>query len=748
VVHQISAAGVIAGVSAAVGLGVLVAVVTRRAGGHTFGPADAVTLVRAVLVAGVATLVADGLWTGARWGSPLVELAVVALVLDAVDGLVARRTGTATALGARLDMETDAALLLVLSAHVAVELGGWVLAIGLMRYTWLTATWALAWLRVPSPPRYSAKLVAAVQGVVLVVVCARLLPRPLEVVAVAAALTLLTWSFGHDLRRLRRLGRMRSARPRPVAGWATSVLSGLLVLVALTLPTDPDLLGAAAFARIPVEALVGVVVLVTLPARARAAAAAVAGLVLGLLTVLAMLDAGFTAVLSRRFDPVLDWQALGFATELLAASTGRAQADALLAAVTAVAVTTALLITFAVRRLAALAAGHRTATLRAATVAGAVWAACALLGTQLAPGLPVAAASAAAGVRDRVSQVGAGLRDPQVFATQAAADAYRDVPGERLLTGLRGKDVALVFVESYGRVALTEPGIADGVRPVLDEGTARLAAAGVGARSGWLTSPTTGGESWLAHATLTAGVWVDDQRRYESLAATGRLTLGEAFRRAGWRTAGVMPGVTSGFPEAGFYGYEQVHDAAGLGYRGPAFSWASTPDQYTLAAFQRLERDGPRRGPVMAEIPLVSSHAPWDPLPRLVGWDELGDGSVFATMSGPSLRPDAILTRDRDRVRADYRRAVAYSLSALVSYVQTYGDDELVLVVLGDHQPARVVTGSGASADVPVTIIARDPAVLARVAGWGWTEGLRPAPDAPVWPMDSFRDRFLAAFGP
>jgi len=86
-------------------------------------------------------------------------------------------------------------------------------------------------------------------------------------------------------------------------------------------------------------------------------------------------------------------------------------------------------------------------------------------------------------------------------------------------------------------------------------------------------------------------------------------------------------------------------------------------------------------------------------------------------------------------------------VTSLISYLQTYGDDDLVLVMLGDHQPAPLVTGPDASREVPITILAKDPAVLDRVAGWGWTDGLKPAPDAPVWPMSSFRDRFLVAFG-
>ncbi len=80
--------------------------------------------------------------------------------------------------------------------------------------------------------------------------------------------------------------------------------------------------------------------------------------------------------------------------------------------------------------------------------------------------------------------------------------------------------------------------------------------------------------------------------------------------------------------------------------------------------------------------------------------------------------------------------------------MEHYGDDDLVLVLLGDHQPANIVSGQDADHDVPITVVTRDPAVLDRIAGWDWQAGMNPSPDAPVWRMDSFRDRFLGAFGP
>jgi len=150
----------------------------------------------------------------------------------------------------------------------------------------------------------------------------------------------------------------------------------------------------------------------------------------------------------------------------------------------------------------------------------------------------------------------------------------------------------------------------------------------------------------------------------------------------------------------------------------------------------------------MAQITTLSSHAPWEPIPRLIDWRDVGDGSVFYAMAAENAPPEAIFSRVSSQVRADYGRSIVYALNNLISYVETYGGDNLVLVFLGDHQPAPVVTGDGAGHDVPITIVAHDPAVLDRVSGWGWQAGLKPNPQAPVWRMSEFRDRFLSAFGP
>jgi phosphatidylglycerophosphate synthase len=191
--------GWLAGVAFAAGLWFLLAGAARRYGATALGPADLVTLARATLVGGVTALVADGFAGAVTPVATLVVLSAVALVLDGVDGKVARRTGTASPLGARFDMEVDAFLVLVLSVHVAVLVSHWALVIGAMRYAYVVASWFMPWLHGALPTRYSAKVVAAAVGIGLVVASARILPPPMAVVLVAAALVALTWSFGRSV---------------------------------------------------------------------------------------------------------------------------------------------------------------------------------------------------------------------------------------------------------------------------------------------------------------------------------------------------------------------------------------------------------------------------------------------------------------------------------------------------------------------------------------------------------------------
>ena len=184
-----------------------------RSGSTTLGPADLVTLARATLACGVAALVAESFLTQAAVAA-VVVLSTLALVLDVVDGWVARRTRTATAFGARFDGEVDAFLILVLSVYVSRSAGAWVLALGLARYVFAVAGWTWAWMRRPLPDRYWRKVTAAFQGVVLTVTAAGVVaPWAMTAVLLFAAL-LLAESFGRDVLWLWTRRRLVSAGER------------------------------------------------------------------------------------------------------------------------------------------------------------------------------------------------------------------------------------------------------------------------------------------------------------------------------------------------------------------------------------------------------------------------------------------------------------------------------------------------------------------------------------------------------
>jgi hypothetical protein len=522
-----------------------------------------------------------------------------------------------------------------------------------------------------------------------------------------------------------------------------TVLACAAVWLALVLPERARDVSPGTFLRIPLEGLAIVALALVLRPRARRLVAVGFGTLLGLLVIVKVLDFGFFAVFDRPFDPLNDWYYLGPGIGVVGDSIGRVGAIAVTVLAALLVVALLVVMARAVVRLAELASDHRRPSIRSVVGLGLVWAISAATGLQVASGADLASTSTADLAYDQVHQVHADLRDRGVFDKEIAVDAYRGTPDDQLLTGLRGKDVVLVFVESYGRVAVQGTTYSPGIDAVLDAGTEQLRAAGFSSRSAFLTSPTFGAGSWLAHSTLQSGLWVDSQQRYNQLVTKQRLTLSDAFKRAGWRTVFDDPAITKDWPEGKrFYHFDKAYDSRNVGYRGPKFGYAPMPDQYTLSAMRRLEL-ATGSGPVMAEIDLVSSHHPWTPLPHLIDWAQVGDGSVF---DGMASQGSAI--SNADKVRELYGKSIEYSLSTLFSFVHTYPDPDLVLIVVGDHQPHAYVSGDRPGHDVPVSIIAHDPAVMSRIAGWGWQDGMRPASDAPVWRMDTFRDRFLMAYGP
>jgi hypothetical protein len=448
---------------------------------------------------------------------------------------------------------------------------------------------------------------------------------------------------------------------------------------------------------------------------------------------------------NRPYDPLGDTSQLGNGIETLRSLVGGTETKEIEVGAVVGTVVLAVLLVLAMLRLTRVAADNRRWALRTVAGLATVGALCAVLGAQLISHTPIASTLSAGLVVDEVNAVRADLHDRSVFAAQIKHDPIASTPTNQLLTGLRGKNVLLVFVEAYGQQAVQGRSFSPEVDAVLTKGNKQLKSAGFSSRSGFLTSATYGGISWLAHSSLQAGLWVNNQDRYNQLISAKRFTLAQAFKQAGWRTVDDDPSNDRPWPQGkAFYHWDTIYNRYQVGYHGPTFTYASMPDQYIFSALNRLQLAKPHAQPLFAEVDTVSSHMPWNRIPEQIPWSQVGDGSIYNRI--PSDHETGSFWSNPRRVQAAYGRSVVYAMSTLISYVQHFGKKNDVLIVVGDHQPLPIVSGLHSNHDVPISIIAHDPKVLKQIGSWGWNPGLQPRANAPVWPMNAFRNRFLSAF--
>jgi hypothetical protein len=517
---------------------------------------------------------------------------------------------------------------------------------------------------------------------------------------------------------------------RTAGGWPGFLAALAWLSLALNLPNWPPYWFGAGHARLAPEAVALLVVLALAgllrrqPGRAGVWAIAVP---LFLLMLLRLGDLAANLTLGRPVSLALDLPLLPSILEVIIASaswTGLAAGAVLVPAGLAA----VLVLNRAAVGVLAGTAGRRSLAVLAGALA-VLAAGAAGLGPFPPPSWSVTAL-AANQIRGAVET--AALREDyrrRLEADPLAADAGT----AGLLAGLEGRDVTIVFVESYGAAALDDPGLSPAILPLLDRAGRRLAAAGISLRSGRLESPVRGGQSWLAHGTLLTGLPLSSQPLYAVALSAGRTTLAHLFARAGYATAAVVPAVRRAWPEGAVLGFERIVDADGLGYAGPAYGWGGIPDQYTLSV---LDRVLPAGRPVFAQVVLVSSHGPWHPVPPLVAdWDAVGKSEVYLTAERHPGGAD---------MRADYVAALGYSLASVFDWIERRVENGGLVIVLGDHQPAPLVAGPDASFAVPVHVASRSAGLVEAFADWGFAPG--PRPGGEPLPMAAFRDRFVEAF--
>jgi hypothetical protein len=327
---------------------------------------------------------------------------------------------------------------------------------------------------------------------------------------------------------------------------------------------------------------------------------------------------------------------------------------------------------------------------------------------------------------------------------QAIADAQVRLAKEPSdLAKLHHANVYLILVESYGSATFDQPLLEEKSRAVYDAFEAEVGAAGFQIVSGLLDSPTHGGQSWLAHATLATTVRTADQLQYELITTQTPKTMARFFHEAGYRTVLVQPGTVREWKKGEFYQFDDKYYFWNFNYQGPSFSWATMPDQYVLD-FVRQHEIERRNEPLFVQYVLVSSHAPWSDQPVMVDdWSRIGNGSIY---NGLEIVHFPITWPDFANASEGYVTSIIYDMQVLKSYIAKFVHDGSLLILLGDHQPVREVSGDNDNHSVPVHVVTRDPAFIEPFMARGYVKGMRPRMDEEHPPMEEFLVNLLRDF--
>lgn len=311
------------------------------------------------------------------------------------------------------------------------------------------------------------------------------------------------------------------------------------------------------------------------------------------------------------------------------------------------------------------------------------------------------------------------------------------------LSRVTGADVLLIFLESYGAVTYDNPWMAERLAASRAQFDAAIRDTKRDVVSALVESPTFGGSSWLAHISLLSGVDVHDPDTNALLMTEQRDTWPKAMSRGGYRTVGLMPGLWQQWPEGSFYGFDDIYGGERLHYTGPQFGWFDLPDQFALAKFDALEAARPAR-PTFTFFPTITAHAPFTPTPPYQpDWSRMLTDHPF---DQAELDRAYAQSPDWTNLTPSYTDSMAYSYATVAGYLRAHPERDLVVVLLGDHQPPALVSGAGAPWDVPVHVIASRPALLERLRLDGFVPGLIPSRPH-LGRMHALLPMLLAAFG-
>lgn len=305
---------------------------------------------------------------------------------------------------------------------------------------------------------------------------------------------------------------------------------------------------------------------------------------------------------------------------------------------------------------------------------------------------------------------------------------------------LNGSDVYVIFLESYGRIALDDEAYS---RATLSNIQEKLTEKGWHVRSSFLTAPTFGGASWLSHASFLSGDLVNSHDRYQAFLHSNDEHLPDRFRKAGYRSVLLTPGIRGPWPAGLSLGFDRIVAESDVDYRGQGFGWWYIPDQASFDWLYRTEIAVPDRRPLFVMYPTIMSHFPFGPTPPY-----LDDWSAFATDKpfddGDVTRAVALGDAFSGDPKDAYRRVVQYDLQTVAGFVTERAPDDAIVIALGDHQPPAAISGEQATWDVPVHVFARDPNMLRAFERAGFVEGTTPE-GVSVWRIADLTSIILEA---
>lgn len=511
-----------------------------------------------------------------------------------------------------------------------------------------------------------------------------------------------------------------------------------VVFVSVSIPNNPSYLNVITPWRFPIE--FPLIVVTTLYWKNSKSAALPWLLSIGItsLIVLRLLDFGFYLAFDRAYNFLRDGHLIVSAVNLLQTGFGQFTATLVIILVIVLSVTVAWIISHFLKRLSAI--GSLKPRVRSIiTVAMLLMTVTTIVAEKLRPEWMVLHSAVLEQLNSKV-EASKISQKRSVRVQQAISSKNLDRNSEPVFDALKNHDVVIIFVESYGRSFLSNPVFAPLAAETLQTFSNTLKLTQAHVKSSWLRAPVSGGQSWLSHATLHAGVTIEKQADYERLVASKHLSLARLFERSGWSSMGMIPGIQSHWPEGEWYGFNRLYTHGDFNYSGKRFGYITMPDQFTLAHFNEQVQSA--EGSVMATIALLSSHAPWNVLPKKLPWSRIENGSVY---DGTNREERGTSIFDLTGLKHYYAKSIQYSLQVVSEFINNYERDAL-FIVLGDHQPAAIIGGLGNSMDVPVHLISKNRQLITQLPETTWSAGVVPNEHIPPTDMAEFRSMLMSIY--